>query len=66
MGGNDPFTAAPAAQTADKIWTVNSMGYINSEGKRYAIAVYTYPDPSKAYGIDTIEDISRKVYQAVR
>jgi hypothetical protein len=60
------WTADPATQTADKIWTVNSIGYIHSEGKRYAIAVYTYPDPSKAYGIDTIEDISRKVYRAVR
>jgi beta-lactamase class A len=56
----------PAVKAAATIWTINSIGFIRSEGKLYAIAVYTYPNPSKQYGIDTIEGISRNVYPAVR
>ncbi len=56
----------PAAQVAGTIWTVNSIGFIKSEGKLYAVALYTYPNPSMQYGVDTIEGISRSVYPVVR
>jgi beta-lactamase class A len=47
-------------------WGINSVGLVVSGGRRYAIAIYTNPDPSMAYGIETIEQISREVYPAVR
>lgn len=46
-------------------WGIHSMGLITSGTKRYAIAVYTHPDPSMGYGITTIEQISRAVYGAL-
>ena len=47
-------------------WGINSIGLVTSSGKRYAIAVFTNPNPSMAYGIETIEQISAAVYPAVR
>ncbi len=47
-------------------WGVNSIGLIQSQGKNYAIAVYTYPDPSMGYGITTIEQIAATIYPAVK
>lgn len=46
-------------------WGINSIGLVTSGGKQYAIAVYTNPDPSMAYGIETIERISAEIYPAV-
>jgi beta-lactamase class A len=46
-------------------WGVNSLGLVTSEGKQYAIAVYTNPDPSMRYGIDTIEQISAAIFPAI-
>jgi beta-lactamase class A len=43
-------------------WSINSVGYIKGKQKRYAIAVYTRPNPSMRYGIDTIESISAQIY----
>jgi beta-lactamase class A len=47
-------------------WTVNSMGYAKGKRLRYAIAVYTRPNSSKSYGIDTVEAISTQVYAALK
>ncbi len=47
-------------------WAVNSVGLVLSGGKPYAIAVYTNPNPSMAYGVETIEQISAEVYAAIR
>ncbi|HEX6288466.1 MAG TPA: serine hydrolase [Herpetosiphonaceae bacterium] len=49
----------------DEGWAINSVGYIKGQRKRYAIAVYTRPNPSMRYGIDTIEAISAKIYPAL-
>lgn len=46
-------------------WGINSIGLVTSAGKQYAIAVYTNPDPSMAYGIETIERISAEIFPAV-
>lgn len=46
-------------------WGINSVGLVASAGKSYAIAVYTNPDPSMDYGIQTIEQIAVQVYPAV-
>ncbi|HEY0604974.1 MAG TPA: serine hydrolase [Herpetosiphonaceae bacterium] len=46
-------------------WTINSVGYIKGNRKRYTIAVYTRPNQSMRYGIDTIEAISAQIYPAI-
>ncbi len=46
----------------DSGWGINSIGLISSEGKHYAIAILTYPNPSMGYGIDTIQKISAAIY----
>jgi hypothetical protein len=45
------------------LWAVNSIGWVHGLGRSYAIAVLTEHDPSKGYGIDTIEHISRTVWR---
>jgi beta-lactamase class A len=47
-------------------WGINSVGLVTGAGKQYAIAIYTNPNPSMAYGVETIERISAEVYPAVR
>jgi beta-lactamase class A len=46
-------------------WGINSIGLVRSGGKAYAIAAFTNPNPSKAYGVETIESISAEVYAAL-
>jgi beta-lactamase class A len=46
-------------------WGINSIGLILSGSKHYSIAVFTNPDPSMAYGIDTIQQISSQIYPAM-
>lgn len=43
-------------------WRINSLGYINGDGRDYVIAVYTISNPTEQYGIDTIEGISRIIW----
>ena len=43
-------------------WEVNSIGRIKGDGRRYLIAILTAHDPSEAYGIETIEGLSRIVW----
>ncbi len=49
----------------DDGWGINSIGLVTTPGKRYAIAVFTNPDPSLGYGIATIEQIARHIYPEV-
>lgn len=46
-------------------WGINSMGLVRGQGKSYAIAVFTWPDPSMAYGVETIERVSAAVYASI-
>jgi len=48
--------------TSDSNWEVNSIGRVKGDGRFYLIAVLTSHDPSEAYGIDTIEGLSRIVW----
>lgn len=41
------------------------MGLVLKDGRQYAIAVYTQPDPSLGYGIATIEQIVGPLYAAL-
>ena len=52
--------------TSDTDWEVNSIGRVKGEGRRYLIAILTAHDPSEAYGISTIERMSRIVWSHLR
>ncbi len=47
-------------------WHVNSVGRIKGAHRHYLIAVLTSDDSSEAYGIDTIQGISRIAYRDMR
>lgn len=44
-------------------WQINSIGYVNGEGRDYVIAVLTTQDPTESYGIDSIEGLSKIAWQ---
>ena len=43
-------------------WEVNSIGRVKGDGRFYLIAVLTTHDPSEAYGIDTIDGLSKVIW----
>ena len=45
------------------IWQVNSIGYVNGDGRDYVIAVLTDGSSSKTSGIATIEGLSTLIWQ---
>ncbi len=45
------------------IWEINSIGYVDGQGRDYLIAVLTGGNPSMASGIDTIQGLSQLVWQ---
>jgi beta-lactamase class A len=53
-------------ETDANLWAVNSIGWVRGSGRRYQIAVLTSHQPSEAYGIDTIEALSRLVWTYAR
>jgi len=46
------------------LWQVNSIGYINGDGRDYLIAVMDNGNPDEQYGIDTIQALSSMVWAA--
>ncbi len=46
-------------------WEVNSIGWVRGGDRRYQIAVLTAHQPSEAYGIHTIEHLSKLVWAHV-
>jgi beta-lactamase class A len=54
----------PVATDRDR-WAVNSIGWVRGGGRTYQIAVLTAHQPSEAYGIATIEALSRLVWAHV-
>jgi hypothetical protein len=48
--------------SSDTDWQINSIGWINGDGRNYLLAVMTTGDPSEQYGIDTIDNLSSTVF----
>jgi hypothetical protein len=46
-------------------WQINTEGWVDGEGRDYLIAVLTDGNPTEAYGIQTVNDISAIVWQAL-
>jgi len=49
--------------TSGTDWEVNSIGRVKGDGRMYLIAILTAHDPSEGYGIDTIEGLSKLVWE---
>lgn len=49
--------------SAQTDWQINSVGWISGVGRNYLIAVLSTQNPSEAYGIETISELSALVWQ---
>jgi hypothetical protein len=49
----------------DGDWQVNSIGWVDGDGPDYLLAVLTKNNDTEAYGIDTIEGLSRLVWKSL-
>lgn len=59
------------AQTDDSYsdtasWTVNSIGHITADGVDYTISVLTEGQTTEAYGIETIEEVSKATWASLK
>ncbi|HEY3881303.1 MAG TPA: serine hydrolase [Trebonia sp.] len=50
---------------ANTNWQVNSVGWVSGDGRDYLIAVLSTGSPTEQYGIDTINDLSARVWSAL-
>jgi beta-lactamase class A len=48
--------------SANNNWQINSVGWISGSGRDYLIAVLTTGNPTKQYGIDTIDQLAAMVW----
>jgi hypothetical protein len=46
-------------------WQINSVGWVSGDGRDYLIAVLTTGNPNEQYGIDTINELSALIWQAM-
>ena len=46
-------------------WVINSVGYVRGKGRNYVIAVLSNGNPSFGYGVQTIDQMSAMVWQAL-
>jgi beta-lactamase class A len=51
--------------TGETDWQVNSIGWIDGAGRDYILAVLTTGNPTEEYGIDTIDEVSSQVWNAL-
>jgi len=56
-----PFTSA-LRLASPGTWQIDSIGWVRGHGRDYVLAVLTRQNPGYAYGIDTIQAISRRIY----
>jgi hypothetical protein len=43
-------------------WQVNSVGWVSGDGRDYLMAVFSAGNPSKQYGIDTLNHLGAMVW----
>jgi hypothetical protein len=48
---------------ADTDWQINSIGWVHGASRDYLIAVLSTGNPSEAYGIDTIDELSAMIWR---
>ena len=48
--------------TGETNWQVNSVGWINGDGRDYIAAIFTTGNPTEQYGIDTIDYLSESLW----
>jgi beta-lactamase class A len=48
---------------ADTDWQINSIGWVSGLGRDYLIAVLSTGNPSEAYGVDTISELSAIIWR---
>jgi beta-lactamase class A len=48
---------------ADTDWQINSIGWVSGLGRNYLIAVLSTGNPSEAYGISTIDEVSAIIWR---
>jgi hypothetical protein len=46
----------------DDDWQINSIGYVNGQGRDYVVAILTNGNLTEGYGITTIEGMSRLIW----
>ena len=46
-------------------WQVNSMGWVDGNGRDYLVAIMSSGNPTEQYGIDTVQDISTAVWNGL-
>ena len=51
--------------TADDDWQINSVGWINGDGRDYLMAVLTTGNATEQDGIDLIDKLSSAVWQSL-
>jgi beta-lactamase class A len=49
----------------DTDWQINSVGWVSGQGRDYLIAVLSTGNPTEAYGIDTIDELSATVWNGL-
>jgi len=47
-------------------WQINSDGDVSGDGESYVASVMTAGDPSESYGIETIDELSKLIWHAMR
>ncbi len=47
-------------------WAINSVGIVRGNGRDYLIAILSADNPSEAYGIASVQQISRYIWQALK
>jgi len=50
---------------SDGTWQINSIGWVDGDGRNYLIAVLTDENPNEQYGIDTIDTLSGYIWNAL-
>lgn len=45
-------------------WEINSIGYVNGDGRNYVVALLSCNNPTEAYGIQSLNGVSQLIWNA--